>query len=166
MTFDELIDNITQWADDRGILVPNNAPQQTMKIMEELGETAGAMVYSHFGDIKIKSGKLSTEGGNITAGNFIVDMTTIDPKDEGYSEENPAAKLVGHLATADFFNVEEYPESSFEITSVEGNTAHKDRLANQAWRHRPRGREYLGGFFILRTGSRGSRGHARRRPTG
>ena len=86
------------------------------------GETAGAMVYSHFGDIKIKSGKLSTEGGNITAGNLIVDMTTIDPKDEGYSEENPAAKLVGHLATADFFNVEEYPESSFEITSVEGNT--------------------------------------------
>ena len=44
MTFDELIDNITQWADDRGILVPNNAPQQTMKIMEELGETAGAIL--------------------------------------------------------------------------------------------------------------------------
>ena len=44
MTFDELIDNITQWADDKGILVPNNAPQQTMKIMEELGETAGAIL--------------------------------------------------------------------------------------------------------------------------
>lgn len=44
MTFDELIENITQWADDRGILVPNNAPQQTMKIMEELGETAGAIL--------------------------------------------------------------------------------------------------------------------------
>ena len=44
MTFDELIDNITQWADDRGILVPNNAPQQTMKIMEELGETVGAIL--------------------------------------------------------------------------------------------------------------------------
>ena len=44
MTFDELIDNITQWADDRGILIPNNAPQQTMKIMEELGETAGAIL--------------------------------------------------------------------------------------------------------------------------
>ena len=44
MTFDELIDNITQWADDKGILVPNNAPQQTMKTMEELGETAGAIL--------------------------------------------------------------------------------------------------------------------------
>lgn len=44
MTFDELIDNITQWADDKGILVSDNIPQQTMKIMEELGETAGAIL--------------------------------------------------------------------------------------------------------------------------
>jgi len=39
MTFDKLIDNITQWADDKGILVSDNIPQQTMKVMEELGET-------------------------------------------------------------------------------------------------------------------------------
>ena len=44
MTFDELIDNITQWADDKGILVPDNAPKQSMKIMEELGETMGAIL--------------------------------------------------------------------------------------------------------------------------
>lgn len=44
MTFDELIDNITQWADDKGILVSDNIPQQTMKVMEELGETAGAIL--------------------------------------------------------------------------------------------------------------------------
>lgn len=44
MTFDELIDNITQWADDKGILVSDNAPKQSMKIMEELGETMGAIL--------------------------------------------------------------------------------------------------------------------------
>ena len=44
MTFDELINNITQWADDKGILVSDNIPQQTMKVMEELGETAGAIL--------------------------------------------------------------------------------------------------------------------------
>ena len=44
MTFDKLIDNITQWADDKGILVSENVPQQTMKVMEELGETAGAIL--------------------------------------------------------------------------------------------------------------------------
>ena len=44
MTFDELIENITQWADDKGILFPENAPQQSMKVMEELGETMGAIL--------------------------------------------------------------------------------------------------------------------------
>lgn len=44
MTFDELIKNITQWADDKGILSPENAPQQSMKVMEELGETMGAIL--------------------------------------------------------------------------------------------------------------------------
>jgi NTP pyrophosphatase (non-canonical NTP hydrolase) len=44
MTFDELIENITQWADDKGILVSDNAPKQSMKIMEELGETMGAIL--------------------------------------------------------------------------------------------------------------------------
>ena len=44
MTFDELIENITQWADEKGILSPDNAPKQSMKIMEELGETMGAIL--------------------------------------------------------------------------------------------------------------------------
>ena len=43
MTFDNLIDNVTQWADDKNILKPENAPKQPMKVMEELGETAGAI---------------------------------------------------------------------------------------------------------------------------
>ena len=44
MTFDELIHNITQWADDKGILSRENAPKQSMKVMEELGETMGAIL--------------------------------------------------------------------------------------------------------------------------
>ena len=44
MTFDELIENITQWADDKGILFSENVPQQSMKVMEELGETMGAIL--------------------------------------------------------------------------------------------------------------------------
>ena len=43
MTFDNLIDNVTQWADDKNILKSENAPKQLMKVMEELGETAGAI---------------------------------------------------------------------------------------------------------------------------
>jgi NTP pyrophosphatase (non-canonical NTP hydrolase) len=43
MTFDELIENVRGWADEKGILIKDNAPKQLMKVMEELGETAGAI---------------------------------------------------------------------------------------------------------------------------
>lgn len=44
MSTDELITNISQWADDKNILSPDNAPKQSMKVMEELGETMGAIL--------------------------------------------------------------------------------------------------------------------------
>lgn len=44
MNTDDLITNITQWADDKNILSPDNAPKQSMKVMEELGETMGAIL--------------------------------------------------------------------------------------------------------------------------
>jgi len=43
MTFDELIHNVKDWADAKDILKYENAPKQLMKVMEELGETAGAI---------------------------------------------------------------------------------------------------------------------------
>ena len=43
MTFDELINNVKGWADAKDILKQENAPKQLMKVMEELGETAGAI---------------------------------------------------------------------------------------------------------------------------
>lgn len=43
MTFDELIENVLGWAQDKDILKSENAPKQLMKVMEELGETAGAI---------------------------------------------------------------------------------------------------------------------------
>ena len=43
MTFDELIENVKIWAENKDILKSENAPKQLMKVMEELGETAGAI---------------------------------------------------------------------------------------------------------------------------
>jgi NTP pyrophosphatase (non-canonical NTP hydrolase) len=43
MKFDELIKNVKEWADAKDILKSENAPKQLMKVMEELGETAGAI---------------------------------------------------------------------------------------------------------------------------
>lgn len=41
--FDELITNVIGWADDKNILKSENAPKQMLKVMEEVGETAGAL---------------------------------------------------------------------------------------------------------------------------
>lgn len=84
------------------------------------GEMLGVKV--HEGDIKLKEVLLTLENGNIKSGKFVVDMTSIQPTDENYDEEHTKEKLVGHLSSADFFDVANFPTAEFEITNVENNT--------------------------------------------
>jgi polyisoprenoid-binding protein YceI len=56
------------------------------------------------------------KGDKLEKGSFVVNMSTIvctDIKDEGYR-----AKLEGHLKSDDFFGVEKYPESKFEVVKA------------------------------------------------
>jgi NTP pyrophosphatase (non-canonical NTP hydrolase) len=53
-SFDILIDNVISWADDKNILKKENAPKQMLKVIEELGETAGAIAKSK--ELEIKDG--------------------------------------------------------------------------------------------------------------
>ena len=52
MTFDSLIENVSQWAEDKDILKKENAPKQLLKVLEEVGETAGALLKSKDAEIK------------------------------------------------------------------------------------------------------------------
>ena len=52
MTFDNLIENVSQWAADKDILKKENAPKQLLKVLEEVGETAGALLKSKDEEIK------------------------------------------------------------------------------------------------------------------
>lgn len=72
---------------------------------------------SHTGTINIQTGILSFENGELKSGNFTVDMKTIKNTDITDAAEN--AKLVGHLSSPDFFNVDSFPTATFEITKVE-----------------------------------------------
>lgn len=69
----------------------------------------------HEGTVMLKSGSLTVDNGNVTAGNFVMDLNTISPHDQ---DEEGNTKLGGHLKSADFFEVDKYPEAKFEITSV------------------------------------------------
>lgn len=95
---------------------------------------------SHHGVISIKSGELVVEGEELKSGSFIIDMNSIDVQDlaAGQGKE----KLEGHLKSADFFDVEKYPEATFTITGVDvlngseythrisGNLALKEAVKN------------------------------------
>jgi len=77
-------------------------------------------MYDHSGTLAITSGTITVTDGDITGGNLEVDMTSITPTDDNYPEDKPKEKLVGHLSSADFFNVEEHPTATVEITSNSG----------------------------------------------
>jgi len=74
-----------------------------------------------WGTLAIKAGELSFAEGELTAGDFTIDMQSlkVDPasvteKDKKYSE------LETHLKSADFFDVEKNPTAEFKITKVAG----------------------------------------------
>lgn len=70
---------------------------------------------SHTGTIQLKSGELEFDGDQLTGGNFVIDMTSIEDTDlEGEWNQ----KLVGHLKSDDFFGVEKHPTARFDITQV------------------------------------------------
>lgn len=72
-----------------------------------------------WGTLSIKSGEVTSENGELTSGDFVIDMQSlkVDPasvteKDKKFSE------LEVHLKSADFFDVEKNPTADFKITSV------------------------------------------------
>lgn len=66
---------------------------------------------SHNGTVKLQSGLIEMDGENLKGGSFIVDMTSIKDADG-------SGRLEGHLKSKDFFEIEVFTTSKFEITSV------------------------------------------------
>ena len=93
---------------------------------------------NHNGTIKIESGVINVSNGKPASGTFLIDMSSIVNLDIPADDENNG-KLVGHLKSADFFDVEKYPNAAFEITGFEekdgksmlsGNLQLKDKKNN------------------------------------
>lgn len=78
-----------------------------------LGKKPGG---EHDGYVKLSGGTVHLAGNDIAGGSFAIDMNSIvnlDLKDEGMNQ-----RLVGHLKSSDFFDVEKYPVANFVITKV------------------------------------------------
>lgn len=71
----------------------------------------------HEGTINLKEGSLTFTDNQLTGGNFVIDMTTINSTDVSGGTKD---KLDGHLKSDDFFGVEKFPTASLKITKVSG----------------------------------------------
>lgn len=98
----------------------------------------------HRGTINIQDGTLMANNEEITSGRVVIDMNSIEVTDEGM-DESDRTNLENHLKgtvegkETDFFNVNEYPTATFEITGVseengqtmmQGNLTLKDSTKN------------------------------------
>ena len=71
----------------------------------------------HDGDVYLEQGSVNIKDDGDISGNFIVDMSTIDCFDiKNVGTKN---KLIGHLKSDAFFDVENHPKARLEIHSSE-----------------------------------------------
>lgn len=81
---------------------------------------------SHHGIVKINGGKLFIQNDTLSGGAFTINVKSIEDKD---LEGEFKGKLEGHLKSADFFDVEKFPEASFAITKVTPEGPNKLNIA-------------------------------------
>ncbi|MBT8296253.1 MAG: YceI family protein [Gramella sp.] len=76
---------------------------------------------THTGTIKVANGSFKANDSVIESGTFVIDMKSIAVTDlEGEEKSNLEAHLKGTVEgqEGDFFNVNEYPEATFEVTGI------------------------------------------------
>ncbi len=87
---------------------------------------------THTGTIKIDNGNLTVDDGRLQSGTFVIDMESIEVTDlEGDDKMSLESHLKGTVEgkEGDFFNVNQFPEATFEVTSTESLAAGKSRLS-------------------------------------
>ncbi|MBE0663397.1 MAG: YceI family protein [Bacteroidales bacterium] len=82
----------------------------------------------HNGTINVTKGEIFVENGEITGGEMVIDMKSIQVLDLTDAETN--AKLRNHLLSPDFFETETYPEARFVFTSVKPYTGEQTGAVN------------------------------------
>lgn len=83
----------------------------------------------HHGIVLLKAGTIAVTGENVQSGTFVADIAGLTAFDDDNSANE---KLQGHLKSADFFDVAQYPTATFEITAVQPGVTDKDVVMKDA----------------------------------
>ncbi|HSF54029.1 MAG TPA: YceI family protein, partial [Algoriphagus sp.] len=73
---------------------------------------------SHEGEVRISQGFMLNDKNGLSGGKFEIDMTSISISDIPKTDPIPIKNLTEHLMHADFFDVDNFPISEFEITDI------------------------------------------------
>jgi YceI-like domain len=76
----------------------------------------------HSGNVPLKSGDIYIKNGEVTGGRFIMDLANMQVSGPKSTDAASNQKLLGHLKSADFFDVEKNPEGVFELTDIKSYT--------------------------------------------
>ncbi|HEX2683416.1 MAG TPA: YceI family protein [Ferruginibacter sp.] len=71
---------------------------------------------NHPGRFRVSSGFVAVDGNEITGGNFVINIKSMDLEQKGGMFDE---KLHPHLLSGDFFDVDKFPTATFVITNVE-----------------------------------------------
>jgi len=72
----------------------------------------------HTGVVPVKDGELRVKDGAVTGGRFVMDLANMSVSGPKGVDAESNAKLLGHLKSGDFFEVEKHPEATFELTGI------------------------------------------------
>lgn len=99
-----------------GAFAQDKAKTETFKVLPDESEivyVGKKVTGQHTGNVDIKSGNLTFQGDLLVGGEIIADMNTISNHD--LTDKDFHAKFIKHMKSADFFNVEKYPETKLTI---------------------------------------------------
>lgn len=72
----------------------------------------------HTGIVPIKNGQIYVKGSEVTGGKFVMDVANMEISGPKNVDAKSNQRLLGHLKSSDFFDVEKHPEATFELTNV------------------------------------------------
>jgi polyisoprenoid-binding protein YceI len=78
--------------------------------------TGNGVGKNHPGRFKLSSGTVAIKGSEITGGDFVINIKSLDLEQKGDMFQN---KLQPHLLSGDFFDADKFQTAKFEITHVE-----------------------------------------------
>jgi polyisoprenoid-binding protein YceI len=95
------------------------------KVLSKVKWEAKKVTGKHDGFISFVDGSILVTDNKISGGTFVIDMKSI--VDEDLTDAGMNQKLMGHLASDDFFSVAKFPESKMvikQVTPVAGSEYH------------------------------------------